>query len=790
MNRKALRILDYNKIKDLLADEAGCEMSRRMARRLRPMSEIRDIENALRSTTEAVDLLAHKGALPCEGIYDIRDILSLSEKGSILSMRQLLQVHTDLAIASQVVHFLKGDVPEMPHIMEIAELITEEPELEREIDRCIVSEDEMADDASRELRRIRGDIRKESAAIRTRLERIIGSSTNRLYLQDAIVTMRDGRYVIPVKSEHRQKFPGIVHDQSKGGQTLFIEPQVIIDMNNELRELGLAEEAEIQRILESLSNEVGGRARVIRNNQELLTELDFIMAKAKLSSKMNGEEPKLSQEGKLSLVQARHPLLDPRKAVPVTVSLGDDFHTLVITGPNTGGKTLTLKTVGLLSLMALSGMHIPASSESVIPVYQDIFADIGDEQSIEQSLSTFSAHMKNTVYIIEHARENTLVLLDELGAGTDPTEGAAIGIAILEQLLENGVCTLATTHYNEIKKYALSTKDVENASMEFDVESLRPTYRLLIGVPGKSNAFAISKRLGLPDAVIRRAETFLDQGDVEFDDLMASIEADRRAAEKDRETASRLQLSAKERAEETAKAEKELQKKKEEILRNARHEAREIVRDAERTAKDVRKELRSLSKEESLGERNKRMKVQEERLRKKEEQYQEPLVQRVNSNPVRAGELKVGDRVKVLTLGANGEIITLPDEKGELTVRAGIAKVKVHLSDLTLLNDGSKKARKKKTVSSSYAGISKSMSVSPRIDVRGENLDDARMDVEKYLDDVSLSGLKEVTVIHGRGEGILKDGLRRYFRTNRHIASFRPGAYNEGGEGVTIITMR
>ena len=792
MNDKAISILEYNKITELLKEEAGCAMSKEIAASLTPGTDVRTISEELRSTTEAVDLIVHKGPLPTYGLYDIEHVVSLARKGGCLTMKQLLQVHFNLAIASRVVSFLKHDVPELPLIQSLAELIVTHPRLEEEIDRCILSEDEMADNASSELRSIRRSIIRQNESIRNKLNQMANSQANRPYLQDSIVTIKDGRYVIPVKQEHRAHFPGIVHDQSKSGGTLFIEPQAIVNLNNELRELELAEQAEITRILQSLSDKVGECFHDLNNNQQILIQLDYIMAKGKLSLRMKGEEPKLSEEGILSIRQGRHPLLDPAKVVPITVAIGEDYRTLVITGPNTGGKTVTLKTIGLLAMMAQSGLHIPASSESVLPVYRDIFADIGDEQSIEQSLSTFSSHMKNIVNIVEEAGENTLVLLDELGAGTDPTEGAALAISILETIFRSGAHTVATTHYNEIKKYALSTEGVENASMEFDVETLSPTYRLTVGTPGRSNAFEISHKLGLEDRIIERAGQLIERGDIEFEDVISAIEEDKKKAEKERDEAVAIRQVLEQQQEDMKKQLAAFEKKKEKMLADAREEAREILRDARDTADEVQKELRDLARMESLGERNRNMEINRRRLREKEKKYAERIVRQANSEPVDASQLKVGDLVRVLSLNQNGEVLTLPDGGGNLQVQVGIMKMHVKLADLMVVPDGKKTKAKKPSSKNSYGNLmkSKTQSVSMSVNVQGENLDSARMDVEKYIDDAYMAGLKEVTVIHGRGEGILKNGLRKALKRNKHVASLRPGNYNEGGEGVTIVKLK
>ena len=790
MNKKALGVLEYKKIIELLKEEAGSEMSKKIISELMPYTDVHVISEELRSTTEAVDLIVRKGPLPTGGIYDIAQSLEFSRKGGTLSMKQLLQIHYNLRIGERIVSFMKSDLPPLPQITSMTELIVTMPRLAGDIDRCILSEDEMSDNASTELRSIRRSIGRQNDAIKNKLNHILNSSDNRTYLQDSIVTMRDGRYVIPVKQEHRARFPGIVHDQSKAGATLFVEPQVIVNLNNELRELEMAEEAEVARILAELSAGVAEHYHDIKNNQEILTQLDFIMAKGKFSCKMKGEEPHINEEGFLHIREGRHPLIDEKKVVPINVSMGRGYRTLVVTGPNTGGKTVTLKTIGLLALMAQSGLHIPASGESQIPIFDDVFADIGDEQSIEQSLSTFSSHMKNIVKIVEEADGESLVLLDELGAGTDPTEGAALAISILEALYKRGAMTAATTHYNEIKKYALSTDGVENASMEFNVETLSPTYRLSIGIPGKSNAFEISKKLGLSEALIDRAGQLIERGDIEFEDVISAIEADKKKAEEERDEAITINLAMKKKQEEIEKQLAALEKKKEKIIADAREEARDILRDARETASEVQKELKELSKVESMGERNKRFDKSRRKLKETEGKYAERLIRQVNSNPVQASEIKVGDRVKVLSLDQNGEILSLPDDKGNLLVKVGIMKANLSVDDLMLINDGTGKKKPQKSAKYGQLYKAKAQNVSISINVQGESLEDAVMDVDKYLDDAYVAGLKEVTVIHGRGEGILKSGIRDMCKSHKHVASFRKGNYNEGGDGVTIVKMK
>lgn len=793
MNQKALETLEYKKIIAQLKREMGSAASAKLADELTPLTSEKIIKEELRSTTEAVDLIVRKGPLPTGGLYDIREALLLAKKGGSLTMRQLLEVQNVLGISSEVVAFMHDDaLPELKYIDEMVDLIVEFTALEKEISRCILTEDEMADNASPKLKDIRRSIHQQNQAIKNKLSRIITSSSNKTYLQDAIVTMRDGRYVIPVKQEYRSFFPGMVHDQSKGGATLFIEPQGVVELNNKLRELEVEEQLEIARILAELSSRVAEHYREIRSNLDLLTKLDFIMAKGKLSCKMHASEPKIDADGELRLISARHPLIEYKKAVPVDIRIGGDYRTLIITGPNTGGKTVSLKTAGLLVMMAQSGLHIPASHASTLPIFGEVFADIGDEQSIEQSLSTFSSHMKNIVSIIDKASYDSLVLVDELGAGTDPTEGAALAIAILERFYDSGALTMATTHYNELKKYALATSGVENAAMEFDVETLTPTYRLLIGVPGKSNAFEISKKLGLSESVIERASEHIKHGDMEFENVISSIEDDKRKAAADRLDAESMRAEIEERLKKLEEKEKAISEKRADIISEAKREARELLRETKSAVKDVQKDLRRLQKSGAHTNLNTgALEKSRRKINEAEDLVSEKVVKQVNSEPVSADTLKIGDRVKLLTIGQNGTILSLPDEKGNLMINIGALKVKARLQDLMLINEG--KDRKPQAKSSSKYGSllrSKSSSVSASINVMGKNLEDALADVEKYLDDVYMAGLDMVSIIHGRGGGILKDGIRQMLKRKKYVDSYGAASYNDGGEGVTVVRMK
>ena len=793
MNQKALETLEYKKIIAQLKREMGSAASAKLADELTPLTSEKIIKEELRSTTEAVDLIVRKGPLPTGGLYDIREALLLAKKGGSLTMRQLLEVQNVLGISSEVVAFMHDDaLPELKYIGEMVDLIVEFTALEKEISRCILTEDEMADNASPKLKDIRRSIHQQNQAIKNKLSRIITSSSNKTYLQDTIVTMRDGRYVIPVKQEYRSFFPGMVHDQSKGGATLFIEPQGVVELNNKLRELEVEEQLEIARILAELSSRVAEHYREIRSNLELLTKLDFIMAKGKLSCKMHASEPKIDTDGELRLISARHPLIEYKKAVPVDIRIGGDYRTLIITGPNTGGKTVSLKTAGLLVMMAQSGLHIPASHASTLPIFGEVFADIGDEQSIEQSLSTFSSHMKNIVSIIDKASYDSLVLVDELGAGTDPTEGAALAIAILERFYDSGALTMATTHYNELKKYALATSGVENAAMEFDVETLTPTYRLLIGVPGKSNAFEISKKLGLSESVIERASEHIKHGDMEFENVISSIEDDKRKAAADRLDAESMRAEIEEKLKKLEEKEKAISEKRADIIAEAKREARELLRETKSAVKDVQKDLRKLQKSGAHTNLNTgALEKSRRKINEAEDLVSEKVVKQVNSEPVSADTLKIGDRVKLLTIGQNGTILSLPDEKGNLMINIGALKVKARLQDLMLINEG--KDRKPQAKSSSKYGSLlrlKSSSVSASINVMGKNLEDALADVEKYLDDVYMAGLDMVSIIHGRGGGILKDGIRQMLKRKKYVDSYGAASYNDGGEGVTIVRMK
>ena len=778
MDKRTLGILEYGKIIEKLAAECCSQMTREAALKLHPSYKPLWIADELQGTEEAVTVIMRKGTPPLGNFYDISGVAHLAAKEGDLTMRQLLQVAYNLRSANETKKFLSNDLPSLARIDGLASAICVLDRLYDEITRCILTEDEMADSASPELKRIRKAILKQNESIRAKLGSIANSSENKTFLQDAVVTMRQGRYVIPVKQEHKNQISGIVHDQSASGATLFVEPQVIVNMNNELRELELAEQKEIQRILEDLSSWVGREELAIRANQDILFKLDYLFAKGRLACNMHASRPEINTERKIVIKKGRHPLIDPKKVVPIDVELGVDYDTLVVTGPNTGGKTVTLKTVGLMCLMAQAGLFVPANSGTSLPIFKNIYADIGDEQSIEQSLSTFSSHMKNIVEITEGANSDCLVLLDELGAGTDPTEGAALAISVLEKLYNLGAKTIATTHYTELKKYAISTKGVQNASMEFDVETLSPTYRLIIGVPGKSNAFEISKKLGLKDDIIEKAKTLLEKGDIAFEDVLTSIAGDKKAAEKERILAEKLRAEIEKEKAKIDELEDKLKNKKEELLEDAKAKAKEILEDAEATAKEVQKAIN-----------NKDIEEVKKTIRTKKKKYAPRGISEENPDPPEADEIELGARVNVLSVGEKGTVLSLPDDKGNLMVQIGSMKLNVKLSGITLVQEN---VTEKERTKVKYSKITKTkaMSVPMSINVIGKNLDEAQMEVDKYIDDAFLAGLETVQVIHGRGAGILREGLGQMLKKNKNVKSIRKGEYKEGGDGVTVVTLK
>ncbi len=797
MNEKALKVLEYPKMIEKLTNYAASQPGKELCRNLLPSSDLSEIRRMQRETTDAVSRLLRKGNISFSGLSDIRPSLRRLEVGSALNIEELLRVCRLLETTSRVKAWSRSAQASQEELDEdsleqmFSELQPLTP-LAHEISRCILSEDEIADDASPGLRQVRRQIHQANDRIRTQLNGLVNGSA-RTYLQDAVITQRNGRFCLPVKAEYRSQVPGMIHDQSSTGSTLFIEPMAVVKLNNDIRELELQEEKEIEIVLANLSSQVAENSDAINDNILLLTELDFIFARAQLSLSYRGSEPDFNEEGRVRIKKGRHPLLDPKKVVPVDIRIGEDFTMLVISGPNTGGKTVSLKTVGLFTLLGQAGLHIPASDHSELSVFHEVYADIGDEQSIEQSLSTFSSHMTNIVSFWDKADERSLVLFDELGAGTDPTEGAALAIAILSNLHRRNIRTIATTHYSELKVFALSTEGVENGSCEFSVETLRPTYRLLIGVPGKSNAFAISEKLGLPDYVIEEAKEHISSEDESFEDVISDLESSRIVIEREREEANRYRLEAEELKKRLERKEDRLENSRDEILRKAREEAQAILRDAKEYADES---IRKYNKLGSASGSAKEMEKERARLREKMSGLQKANGIKAGKKPKKeltAKDLRIGDGVRVLSMNLRGTVSTLPDAKGNLYVQMGILRSQVKLSDLEKLEDDLPAYSKGPSAKSSGSGkikMSKSSSISAEINLLGMTTDEAIVELDKYLDDAYLAHLSPVRVVHGKGTGALRKAVHQYLRRQKHVASYRLGEYGEGDAGVTIVEFK
>ncbi len=790
MNEKALRILEYYKIIDMLKENTVSSMGRDIAAELKPSSDINEVKELLQETTEAVNLILKKGNVPIAGVQDIRGALRKVKIGSALDPGELLRVADTLRAARRLKRFIAEDKREesFPIIEYYIDTLTALKNIEDSIQNAIISEEEVSDHASPLLHTLRRKIKDKTAAMREKLNHMITSSAYQKYLQDPIITVRGDRHVIPVKQEFRSNVPGIVHDQSASGATLFIEPMAIVEMNNDVKRLRLDEENEIQRILQELTAMVDEKYDAVKTNMEILATLDFIFAKAKFSLQYRASEPRVNHDRILNIKKARHPLLKPESVVPIDIYLGQNFNTLVITGPNTGGKTVTLKTIGLLTLMAQSGLHIPAGDYSEVAVFDEVFADIGDEQSIEQSLSTFSSHMTNIVSILSDITPNSLVLFDELGAGTDPTEGAALAMSILELLHKQGIRTVGTTHYSELKVYALTTEGVCNASVEFDVATLRPTYRLLIGVPGKSNAFEISRKLGLRDDIIKRAKEFLSQDDVKFEDLIKSLEDDKKKAEEERDLATRLKIELERSKLDLDRRLEKLEAQKDKIMRDAQREALEVVKKSKEDAENLIRELKEAISRETA-EKAALLEQTRQRIRQQESQLEEKIGEAVFRKPthVPPKDLKIGATVRIVNLNQKAQVLTLPDVEGNLTVQAGIMKVNVNIANLKLEEDEKPAAHKS---GSSRVSTVKVRSIAAQIDVRGQLLEEAMMNVDKYLDDAYLAGLNQATIIHGKGTGVLRSGILQLLKSHSHVKAYRSGGFNEGGIGATIVEIK
>ena len=795
MNQKVLKTLEYHKIIEKLTEYAASEPGKRLCRELEPSSDFEEIVQAQAETADAVARVRQKGSVSFAGISDIGGSLKRLEIGSSLSIHELLAVSSLLTCAARAKNYGRRQESEFPDdsLDEMFRSLEPLTNVNNEITRCIISEEEVADDASPGLRHVRRQMKITGDRVHTQLNAILNSS--RTMLQDPVITMRDGRYCLPVKAEYKSSFQGMVHDQSATGSTLFIEPMAIIKLNNELRELEIREQKEIEMVLAALSMELVPYVETILINLKLLTKLDFIFARAALARHYNCSMPKFNKNGYIHIKDGRHPLLDPKKVVPINVYLGKDFDLLIVTGPNTGGKTVSLKTVGLFTLMGQSGLQIPAFDGSELAVFDEVFADIGDEQSIEQSLSTFSAHMTNIVRILEKADSHSLCLFDELGAGTDPTEGAALAIAVLS-FLHNMKCrTMATTHYSELKVYALTTPGVENACCEFDVETLRPTYRLLIGIPGKSNAFAISQKLGLPDFIIQDAKSRLEEGDEAFEDLLASLEESRVTIEKERKEIASYKSEISRLKSRLEQKEERFDERKDKLIRNANEEAQRILREAKETADQTIRQIYKLAQSSGVG---KELEAERTKLREKLDKVDKNLSLKNEKGPkktISPKKLKIGDGVKVLTMNLNGTVSSLPNAKGDLYVQMGILRSLVNIKDLELLNEPAISGpgmdlMKKNNTGSGKIKMSKSFSVSPEVNLIGMTVDEAIPVLDKYLDDAYLAHLPKVRVVHGRGTGALKAGVHKHLKKLKYVKEFRLGDFGEGDTGVTIVTFK
>ena len=795
MNQKVLKTLEYHKIIEKLTEYAASEPGKRLCRELEPSSNFEEIVQAQAETADAVARVRQKGSVSFAGISDIGSSLKRLEIGSSLSIHELLAVSSLLTCAARAKNYGRRQESELPDdsLDEMFRSLEPLTNVNIEITRCIISEEEVADDASPGLRHVRRQMKITGDRVHTQLNAILNSS--RTMRQDPVITMRDGRYCLPVKAEYKSSFQGMVHDQSATGSTLFIEPMAIIKLNNELRELEIREQKEIEMVLAALSMELVPYVETILINLKLLTKLDFIFARAALARHYNCSMPKFNKNGYIHIKDGRHPLLDPKKVVPINVYLGKDFDLLIVTGPNTGGKTVSLKTVGLFTLMGQSGLQIPAFDGSELAVFDEVFADIGDEQSIEQSLSTFSAHMTNIVKILEKADSHSLCLFDELGAGTDPTEGAALAIAVLS-FLHNMKCrTMATTHYSELKVYALTTPGVENACCEFDVETLRPTYRLLIGIPGKSNAFAISQKLGLPDFIIQDAKSRLEEGDEAFEALLASLEESRVTIEKEREEIASYKSEISRLKSRLEQKEERFDERKDKLIRNANEEAQRILREAKETADHTIRQINKLAQSSGVG---KELEAERTKLREKLDKVDKNLSLKNEKGPkktISPKKLKIGDGVKVLTMNLNGTVSSLPNAKGDLYVQMGILRSLVNIKDLELLNEPAISGpgmdlMKKNNTGSGKIKMSKSFSVSPEVNLIGMTVDEAIPVLDKYLDDAYLAHLPKVRVVHGRGTGALKAGVHKHLKKLKYVKEFRLGDFGEGDTGVTIVTFK
>lgn len=786
MNERTFRVLEFQKVKDEIKRFSKTNGGKKLIDKLTPLETKYEMEMALKETKEALDILVAKGAPPFEGLHDVNEGIERAGKGGVLSCEQLLNIGSMLRCARRFKKYMEREEEETayPIIEDLAYILEPLKGLEEEIERSIISEEEVSDRASSTLRSIRRSLKEKNSSVREKINSIVRSYSK--YLQENLYTMRGERYVLPVKVEYKGQVPGIVHDQSSTGATLFIEPMGLVNLNNEIKELMLKEKAEIERILAELSKKVSSNVDVCKSNNKILTKLDFIFSKGAYASHIDGTYPAVSDDGRFDIISARHPLIDRKSVISSDIYLKQGYNCIMITGPNTGGKTVTLKTVGIIHLMGMCGLLIPANDGSTIAFYNEIFADIGDEQSIEQSLSTFSSHMTNIVSIMEEATANSLVLFDELGAGTDPTEGAALAASIINTLKDRGTKIVLTTHYSELKGYALRTEDVENASVEFDVETLRPTYRLLIGVPGKSNAFEISRRLGLKDEIIKGAKEFINEDNLKFEDLIRELQEKSIKANKDaREALNEKEeaLKLKEKYEEKVK---KLDKARDKAYMDARREAKDIIARAKDEADEILKAMRELEKMGIEGGGRSRLEEERRKLKESLEKKENSLYKQKEEKGEKLKNITLGMEAYLPSLNQNVIVVSLPDNKGEVQVEAGIMKISVKAKDLRATSNTTSKPKpkKKREVKLNLSNIES------RIDLRGLDAEEACFRTDKYLDDAYMANLSEVTVVHGKGTGILRKAINDMLKRHPHVKNYRLGVYGEGGDGVTIVTLK
>lgn len=787
MNQKALKVLEYDKIIQLLAEQATSDAGKKRCLELVPMTDKQLITDAQAQTADALSRIYRKGSISFGGLKDPGFQMKRLEIGGCLNAAELLSICTLLEITRRAKAYSRenrDDLPADSLDVLFAGLEPLTPLLE-EIRRCILAEDEISDDASPALHSVRRTIRNINDKIHGAMNNLLNSSTTRSYLQDAVITMRNGRYCLPVKAEYKGQVPGMIHDQSSTGSTLFIEPMSVVKLNNDLKEAFLKEQEAIEAVLAELSNLTAQYAAYLLDNYRILADLDFIFAKANLAKIQNGMAPIFNTEGRIRIRQGRHPLLDPKKVVPIDVHLGDTFHLLIITGPNTGGKTVSLKTVGLFTLMGQAGLHIPAKDRSELAIFDDVYADIGDEQSIEQSLSTFSSHMTNIVSILKHATPQSLVLFDELCAGTDPDEGAALAISILDRLRQDGIRTMATTHYSEIKLYALSTTGVENACCEFSVQTLSPTYRLLIGIPGKSNAFAISSKIGLPADLIEDAKTRITKENENFEDVIADLEQSRLTIEKEQAEINRYKEEAASLKKQLEEKQERLNRSRDRVLQEANQQAAAILKEAKDLADETIRNFHKYGKPHMDASA---MEKDREKIRKKmaKAQSKSSIQKKEQINHNVPKKLRLGDSVKILSMNLKGTVHTLPDAKGNLFVQAGILRYQTNIRDLILVNDDATPAMHNTKTGAGKLKMSKSLSVSPEINLIGKTVDEALMELDKYLDDAYLAHLKSVRIVHGKGTGALRKAVQGHLKRQKYVKAFHLGEFGEGDAGVTI----